>query len=246
MNTLRLLMLFAGYLVAIPLTAQNDPRATEAWSPVPKVVTPGKTCTAPSSDAIVLFDGSNLDKWQKKDGGRPEWALGKDGSVTITKNSGDLATIDSFGSCQLHIEFREPARIEGDGQGRGNSGIFLMGQYEVQVLDSYQNPTYTNGQAGSIYKQAVPLVNASRKPGEWQSFDIIFTAPVFRPDHSLASPARITVLHNNLVIQNNVEITGSTVYTGKPVYTDHGSRAPLVLQNHGNAVSFRNIWIRRM
>ncbi len=246
MNALQLLLLFSLTLLAAPLLAQTDPRATEAWSPVPKVVTPGRSCTAPSSDAIVLFDGHNLDRWEQKGGGPALWKLGSDGTVTITKNSGDIATKDSFGSCQLHIEFREPAKIEGDGQGRGNSGIFLMGQYEIQVLDSYQNPTYTNGQAGSIYKQAVPLVNACRKPGEWQSFDIIFTAPKFNADHSLASPAYITVLHNNLVIQNNVAIKGGTVYTGQPVYTDLGSKAPLILQNHGNAVSFRNIWIRRI
>jgi hypothetical protein len=221
---------------------------TEEWEPVPEKVQPGKTWADPPSDAYVLFNGKNLDDWECKDGSAPRWKIEKDGSLTVVKGSGDLITKTGFGSCQLHIEWRMPAAIAGKGQSRGNSGIYLMSRYEVQVLDSYDNPTYVNGQAGSIYKQYAPLVNASRKPGEWQSYDIIFTAPDYYSDGQMRSPARITVFHNGVLVQNNVEIKGSTQWIGQPAYQKHTSREPILLQDHGfdggNPVSYRNIWIR--
>lgn len=223
---------------------------TEYWEPVPKLVTPGKTPADAPSDAIVLYNGKDVTQWQKEKGGAPGWKIDKDGALTVVKGSGNIATKQSFGDCQLHIEWREPAAIAGASQSRGNSGIFLMGQYELQVLDSYNNPTYVNGQAGSMYKQYAPLVNASRKPGEWQSYDVIFTAPRFFSDGKLQSPARITVLHNGVLIQNNVEIKGHTEWIGQPKYSAHKDKEPLVLQDHGmdggNPMSYRNIWIREL
>jgi len=170
----------------------------------------------------------------------------KDGSMTVQKGTGNIKTKQGFGSCQLHIEWRTPSAIEGEGQGRGNSGIFLMGLYELQVLDSYNNKTYSNGQAGSIYKQHIPLVNACLKPGEWQEYDIIFTAPQFKEDGSLSSPAKFTVIQNGVLVQNNVELKGPTTYIGQPTYVAYPGKLPLSLQDHGNPTSFRNIWIREL
>lgn len=227
----------------------KESEKTEVWQPVPKVVTPGKTSADAPSDAIVLFDGQNLNQWQTAKGGQPGWKM-EDGILTVVKGSGDIVTKQSFGSCQLHIEWRAPSVIAGSSQSRGNSGIFLMGKYELQVLDSYENPTYVNGQAGSIYKQLIPLVNASRKPGEWQSYDIVFSAPKFASDGSVLEPARITVLHNGVLVQNNGVIKGSTEWIGQPKYSKHGEKEPLVIQDHGRdggqPVSFRNIWIREL
>lgn len=221
----------------------GDPKLTEVWTPVPPVVTPGTNNSAPS-DAIVLIDGKDLSKWQnKKDGSPAKWKVG-DGAITVEKGTGDIQSKEAFGSCQLHVEWRTPSVVVGEGQGRGNSGIFFMGQYELQVLDSYGSTTYSNGQAGSIYKQHIPLANASRKPGEWQTYDAVFTAPKFKADGSLESPARITVLHNGVLVQNNVSLKGGTVYIGQPKYTNVGDKAPFVLQDHGNPVSFRNMWVR--
>lgn len=221
---------------------------TEYWEPVPKLVTPGKMPADAPSDAIVLYNGKDVAQWQKEKGGVPGWKIDKDGALTVVKGSGNIATKQGFGDCQLHIEWREPAAIAGASQSRGNSGIFFMGQYELQVLDSYNNPTYVNGQAGSMYKQYAPLVNASRKPGEWQSYDVIFTAPRFFSDGKLQSPARITVLHNGVLVQNNVEIKGHTEWIGQPKYSAHKDKESLVLQDHGmdggNPMSYRNIWIR--
>jgi hypothetical protein len=223
---------------------QGDPKATEVWQPVPPVIEPGNAQKAPS-DAIVLFDGSSLNEWvSAKNGGQPGWTV-ENGILTVKGGAGDIKTKQQFSDCQLHIEWRTPAKVEGDGQGRGNSGIFLMEQYELQVLDNYNNKTYSNGQAGSLYKQLIPLVNACRKPGEWQSYDVIFTAPRFKSDGTLESPARITVLHNNVLVQNNVELTGKTLYIGKPFYEKHGPLS-IQLQDHGNPVSFRNIWLRKL
>jgi len=223
---------------------------TEYWEPVPKLVTPGKTPADAPSDAIVLYNGKDVAQWQKEKGGAPGWKIDKDGALTVVKGSGNIATKQGFGDCQLHIEWREPTAIAGTSQSRGNSGIFLMGQYELQVLDSYNNPTYVNGQAGSMYKQYAPLVNACRKPGEWQSYDVIFTAPRFFSDGKLQSPARITVLHNGVLVQNNVEIKGHTEWIGQPKYSAHKDKEPLVLQDHGmdggNPMSYRNIWIREL
>lgn len=226
--------------------AQNNsqemtPEMTEEWKEV-KVVTPGPE-TAPPSDAIILFEGSDLSKW-KGDNGEAEWKV-EDGILTVVKGTGTITTKDAFGDMQLHIEWRAPEQIEGEGQGRGNSGIFLQNQYELQVLDSYENETYANGQAGSIYKQHAPLVNAMREPGEWQVYDVIYTAPRFKEDGTLFSPARVTVLHNGVLIQNNVTIQGKTEYIGLPKYEAHG-KAPISLQDHGNPVSFRNIWVREL
>lgn len=225
---------------------QSDPKATEVWEPVPKIITP-VIGNKPPSDALVLFDGKDLSQWQtEKDGSPAKWKLEKDGAMTVQKGTGNIQTRQGFSSCQLHVEWRTPSQMEGEGQGRGNSGIFLMGLYELQILDSYNNATYSNGQAGSIYKQHIPLVNASLKPGEWQEYDIIFTAPTFKADGTLASPARFTVLHNGVLIQNNVEVKGSTVYIGQPSYKAHSDKEPIVLQDHGNPTSFRNIWIREL
>jgi hypothetical protein len=229
------------YTLAMAAAAgqQGDPKATEVWSPVPAVVRSGEG-TAPPSDAIVLFDGSDLSAWRE-----PGWRVEGD-AVTVVAKTGSLVTKSTFGDVQLHIEWRTPAVVEGEGQGRGNSGIFLMERYEVQVLDSYENSTYVNGQAGSIYKQHAPLVNASRGPGEWQSYDILFTAPRFRSDGSLERSAIFTVFHNGVLIQNHVEVKGTTTNIGEPKYEPHPAKAPLALQDHGNPVSYRNIWIREL
>jgi Domain of Unknown Function (DUF1080) len=225
---------------------QGDPTLTEIWSPVPKVIVAGNTAADAPSDAIILFkakkDSAN---WIGKEGKPFNWKTEKD-VLTVVGGAGDIKTRQNFGDCQLHIEWRTPEEVKGDGQGRGNSGIFLMGRYELQVLDNYHNSTYSNGQAGSIYKQHMPMVNVCRKPGEWQSYDIVFTAPFFYPDSSLKSPARITVFQNGVLVQHNVELWGSTQYIGVPRYEPHASKEPLVLQDHSNPVSFRNIWIREL
>jgi hypothetical protein len=233
-------------LLSVSLFAQNkDPELTEIWQPEPRVVTPGKTAADAPADAIVLFNGKDLSEWQSANGQPAKWKL-EDGAMTVAKGAGAIKTKKSFGDCQLHVEWRSPAQVKGQGQGRGNSGIFLMGLYELQVLDSYKNRTYSNGQAGSIYKQLPPLVNASRMPGEWQTYDIIFTAPTFNKDSSVKSQARITVIHNGVVVQNNATIWGATQYIGIATNQQHNPKEPIMLQDHGDAVSFRNIWIREL
>lgn len=221
-----------------------DPTVSEIWDLKPIKVTPGKNHSEPPSDAIVLFDGKELGQWSAIDGSPVKWEV-KDGSFAVKKGTGDIKSKKIFGDIQLHIEWRSPTVIEGEGQGRGNSGIFFQERYELQVLDSYESVTYSNGQAGSIYKQHIPLVNASRSPGEWQSYDAIFIAPRFSENGRVIAPARVTVLHNGVLIQNNVEIWGPTEYRGLPVYQSHG-KASLKLQDHGNPVSYRNIWIREL
>jgi hypothetical protein len=221
----------------------TDPKATEVWDPEPKVVTPGTGNTAPS-DAIILFDGKNLENWVDEKGNAAKWTV-KDGAMVVAKGTGGIKTKQTFGDIQLHIEWRTPAQVEGDGQGRGNSGIFLQERYELQVLDSYKNRTYANGQAGSIYKQTPPLVNATKGPGEWQVYDVVYTAPKYNEDGSIKSKGRITVFHNGIVIQNNTEIQGTTEYIGKPKVIAHG-KGSLMLQDHGNPTSFRNIWVREL
>nr|MEA2797259.1 hypothetical protein [Phenylobacterium sp.] len=232
------------------------PQDTEQWSPTPAVVTPGAPDSdkpaAPPSDAIVLFDGKSLDQWvSTRDKSPAKWPVA-DGVLTVNKAAGNIETRRSFRNYQLHLEWRVPQNISGSGQGRGNSGVFLASTgpgdagYELQILDSYNNPTYVNGQAGSLYKQHPPLANASRKPGEWQAYDVIWTAPVFAPDGKLVSPARVTVLHNGVLIQNDAVLSGETLYIGKPVYRPY-SAAPIKLQAHGDPsppLSFRNIWVR--
>lgn len=222
---------------------QGDPKLTEIWEPEPKVITPGKTSADPPSDAIILFGGQNTDAWAAKDNSAAKWKV-DNGILTVAPGTGEIHTKQAFGDCQLHIEWRTPSEVKGDGQGRGNSGIFLMGRYELQVLDSYKNRTYSNGQAGSIYKQLPPLVNASRGPGEWQTYDVIFTAPRFNEDGSVKSQAHITVLHNGVLVQNDARLWGGTQYIGIATYEKHSEKEPLVLQDHGNPDSFRNIWIR--
>jgi hypothetical protein len=242
-NMKKIIVVFLANLIMISCLGQGDPKATEVWEPEPKPVTPGKTSDLPPSDAIVLFDGKDLSAFTDLKGNAAKWTV-ENGIMTVAK--GNIKTRQVFGDCQLHVEWRSPAKVEGDGQGRGNSGIFLMSRYEVQVLDSYKNRTYSNGQAGSLYKQHIPLVNASRGPGEWQVYDIIFKAPRFNADGSVKTPASVTVLHNGVLIQNNVELKGNTVYTGQPFYEKHGEKEPIELQDHGNPVSYRNIWVRAL
>lgn len=225
--------------------SKGDPRLSEYYSPVPPVVTPGKTPQDPPSDAIVLFNGKDLSNWVGAKGGDAAWTLEGDAMV-VKAGAGGIKTKRGFGDCQIHIEFRTPAKVEGEGQGRGNSGIFIMDRYELQILDNYNNKTYVNGQAGSIYKQLPPLVNACRPPGEWQTYDIIFIAPRFYPDGRLQSQARITVLHNGVLVQNNGSIWGPIEYVGSPVYKKHSDREPITLQDHGNPTAFRNIWVREL
>jgi hypothetical protein len=225
-------------------TECQEPEETEDWSRKPGVVTPGKG-NRPPSDAIILYNGaSDIDKWEHEKGGPPPW-LAED-VLTVVPGSGDIRTKQAFGDVQLHVEWRTPEVIEGKGQGRGNSGIFLMGLYEVQVLDSYENETYYNGQAGAIYKQYIPLVNACRPPGQWQTYDIFFTAPGFKADGELDIPAYITVVQNGVLIQNHVALKGPTLFIGRPRYKAHPDRLPLMLQEHSNPVSYRNIWIREL
>ena len=248
---LSLLMIYSlNYLIAQEWTDfPMKPEMTEIWNPEVKIITPGKTPVDAPSDAIILFDGTNLSKeWIKNDEtGEPAWKV-SEGCVTVVKGTGEIKTKRNFTDFQLHIEWKSPENVIGDGQGRGNSGVYLQGLYEVQVLDSYNNTTYKQGQAGALYKQYAPLVNASRKPGEWQSYDIIYTAPRFGKDTTTYfTPPRVTVLHNGVLIQNNVSLRGPTLYIGIPEYSvkPHGAM-PLVLQDHGNPVAFRNIWIREL
>lgn len=237
--------------------AQAKPQDTEFYTPVPPVVTPGKTNADAPSDAIVLFDGKNLDQWTMTDkrGTPAAWTVA-DGILTVNKRSGNIETVKSFGNYQLHIEWRVPANITGEGQARGNSGVFLasLGKgdagYELQVLDSYNNKTYVNGQAGSIYKQFIPLVNASKPPGEWQTYDVIWTAPTFNDDATVKTPAKVTVFHNGVLVQNNVTLLGPTQYIGQASYKNAKfGPAPIKLQAHGDRsepLSFRNIWVREL
>jgi len=234
----RALALLLLGLATVVMSQQNgEPEATEVWKPVPQQVE-SRAGEAPS-DAIVLFDGSDLSAWTGT------WKV-EDGAVTVRGGAGNLVTRQSFGDVQLHLEWRTPSVVDGDGQGRGNSGVFFMERYEVQVLDSFDNETYVNGQAGSIYKQYVPLVNASRPPGEWQSYDIVFMAPRFHDDGELSEPATVTVFHNGVLIQNHVSLEGPTLFIGKPAYEAHADELPLMLQDHGNPVSYRNIWVREL
>lgn len=239
-NSITLIILL---LSSFNLFSQGDPALTEVWEPVPAIITPGTAISAPT-DAIVLFDGKNLDQWLNSDGGKAGWEV-RDGIMTVKPGTGIIKTKELFSDCQLHIEWRAPVKVTGEGQGRGNSGIFLQSRYELQVLDCYNNVTYSNGQTGSIYKQGIPLVNACLKPGEWQTYNVIYKAPVFRTDGSLETPAFITVLHNGVLIQNHFEIKGSTEYIGQPKYKAHQKDA-ITLQDHGNDVSYRNIWIRNL
>lgn len=226
--------------------SQKAPEETEVWEPVPRVLQDLEVnTTPPPSDAIVLFDGQHLDHWESSSGGKKaKWKL-EDDFMTVAPGSGGIKTKDIFGDIQLHLEFRTPAIVKGDGQQRGNSGVFFQERYEVQILDNFGNKTYPNGQCASIYKQSIPLVNACKKPGEWQSYDIIFNAPRFNADGIKVVSGYLTVFHNGVLVQNHVEIKGTTENIGQPKNIAHGDAA-IALQDHGNPMSFRNIWIRKL
>ncbi|MCI0660447.1 MAG: DUF1080 domain-containing protein [Acidobacteria bacterium] len=211
----------------------------------PKIINSGDATHAPS-DAIVLFDGKDLSNWSSvKDNGPAKWDI-QNGAMVVKAGTGAIRSKREFNDVQLHIEWATPAEIKGEGQGRGNSGVFLQGVYEVQVLDSFNNKTYFHGQAGAIYKQYPPLVNASRKPGDWQTYDIIYNAPIFENDGKVKNKAIMTVLHNGVLIQDHAELYGETTHEPvQPVYKKHG-KGPLMLQDHGNPVRFRNIWVREL
>lgn len=230
------LVAFCAAGVIQNIEAADDKKAKE-----PKVVDPGSWRSAPS-DAIVLFDGSNLDSFQTKSGKPAPWKLVEGNAVEVIRGEGGIFTKEEFGSFQLHVEWATPEEIKGNGQGRGNSGVYLHGRYEVQVLDSYENSTYPNGQAGAVYGIAPPLVNASRAPGKWQTYDIIFTAPK-KDEAGNITNARVTVLHNRVLIQNNLEIPRHTTASPLKGFTEKG---PIYLQDHSNPVKYRNIWIREL
>ena len=244
----RIVILLMGWMLCSAVAAAelgilDKAQVTELWEPVPVLVTPGVD-GRPPSDALVLFDGADTSQWESVNGGPAGWQVA-DGAITVVAGSGDIRSRQVFENMQLHLEWRSPMEVVGDSQGRGNSGVFLMDRYEIQVLDSYDNETYANGQAGSVYKQHIPLVNAARGPGEWQVYDILFSAPGFGESGRVVEPARVTVLHNGVLVQHGVVIQGPTMFVGAPVYQAHGP-APIRLQDHGNPVSFRNIWVRRL
>lgn len=238
-------------LAALSLSsfAQNFkvPKTTEVWEPLPKIVTPATTSGGAPSDAIILFDGTNMNSWQHtKDKSASKWLL-KDGVMLAKKGTGELMTKQEFGSFQLHVEFNMPLDSKKVGYpDGGNSGVFLHGKYEIQIFDSYNNevPIYANGMAGSVYKQVIPMANAMLKPGEWNSYDIFFTAPKFRYNGSVEIPAYVTVLMNGVMVLNHFEIQGTIQYIGIPSYEYYSGKGPIALQEHGSEVSFRNIWIR--
>ena len=247
-------------VIAASLSAQQPAapkhQDTEVYEPVPPIITPGATDSAPPSDAIVLFDGKNLDQWvTTKDKSPAKWTVA-DGILTVSKapGVGNIETKQTFKNYQLHIEWRIPENITGTDQARGNSGVFLASTgpgddgYELQVLDNYNNKTYVNGQAGSIYKQGIPLANPARKPGEWQTYNVIWTAPTFNTDGTLKTPAYATVFFNGVLVQNHFELKGQTLYIGQPFYKPYDT-APIKLQAHGDKsepISFRNIWVREL
>lgn len=234
------LLAACGLTLAIlsPIRAQDAEYLTGIEWQEPPVVTPGKTDSDPPSDAVVLFGGKDLSAWENGD----KWLI-EDGVATVRDT--DITTRESFGDCQLHIEWSAPTEVKGKSQERGNSGVFLMDRYEMQVLDSYDNKTYFDGQAAGIYKDTPPMVNAMRPPGEWNTYDIFFTAPKFSADGKLEAPAYITATHNGVLVLNHHAIEGPTYYNRPHVYEPHG-KAPIHLQNHGNPVRYRNIWVREI
>lgn len=254
MKITHVFFLAAAVMIASPamLLGQVDTRwkQHDMNRPVPPVIDPGTSSTQvepgrPPSDAVVLFDGKDLSKWQQDDGSPAKWKL-EHGYVEVVAKTGEMRTKEAFGDCQLHVEFREPTPPHGESQERGNSGVFLQGLYEVQVLDSYKNRTYADGQAAAIYGQYPPQVNAARPPGEWQWYDIVFHGPRFDASGKLLRKARFTVFHNGVLVQDNVELTGPTANGSRPPYKPTPDKLPLALQDHGNPVRFRNIWIREL
>lgn len=224
------------------------PQMTEIWEPEISIVTPGKIMGDAPSDALILFDGKNLDQWTSQTDSTKvaPWIIVDNDHMKVVPGSGGIQTKMKFGDCQLHIEFSAPDLVEGESQARGNSGVFFQGRYELQILDSYNNRTYRNGQAASIYKDHAPLVNAMKSPLEWNTYDVIYTAPRFKKDGRLDAKARITVIHNGVLVQNNVVINGSTYYTGLHNYPSAHGDDIISLQDHGNKTQFRNIWIRKL
>lgn len=236
------MILLAMMLQALPPCPQH---ARDC--PAPPVIDagPGTEPAPPPTDAIVLFDGKDLSKWRGADGSPTRWKV-KNGYMEVAAGTGGIQTVQGFGDVQLHIEWASPAPPKGTDQDRGNSGVFLMGQYEVQVLDSWGNTTYPDGQAAAIYGQFPPLVNASRAPGEWQSYDIVFHRPRFRADGSLEQAATMTVFHNGVLVQDHRTLTGPTAHQSRPPFTAHPDQLPISLQDHGHPVRFRNVWVRRL
>jgi hypothetical protein len=238
--------LLALAVTASPLGAQQWP-VHSLDRPRPPVVDPGpaRPPAPPPSDAIVLFDGKDLSQWQSQDSSAAKWIV-QDGYMEVAPGTGTIMTKRGFGDVQLHIEWATPTPPKGEGQERGNSGVFLMTHYEVQVLDSYHNDTYADGQAGAMYGQIPPRVNACRPPGEWQTYDIVFHRPTFGPNGMVQSPARLTLFHNGVLVHDNDAFTGRTVHARQAKYEPHADRLPLALQDHGNPVRYRNIWIREL
>jgi hypothetical protein len=236
------LAILSPWVMAEDIPDWKRAQATEVWEPVPPKIQLSEKGVP--SDAVVLFDGSSLEAWQNLSGEDAEWAI-EEGAFTVVPGKGDIQTRQSFCDVQLHLEWRSPIEKDKEGQGKGNSGVFLQSRYEVQVLDSHGSDTYPNGQASAVYKQHIPLVNATLPENTWQRYDIIFKAPRFNEDKSLDSPAYVTVLHNGVLVQNHVEIQGTTEWIGKPSYSAHGC-APIKLQDHSNKVSYRNIWVREL
>ncbi len=233
-----------------PEQARMRPEMSEYWQPQPPVVTPGnksQNLIPAPSDAIVLFDGKDLSQWQNSKGEAAGWTV-HDGVFTVKKGTGDIQTKMEFNDFQLHLEWLVPVGITGESQARGNSGVFLQGMYEIQILDCYENETYVNGQTGSVYKQTPPLANAMNQPGVWNTYDIIYTAPTFKSDGTYRTQPRVTVIQNGVILQNNTTILGTTEYIGFPKVIEHGA-GPIRLQDHGDPsapISFRNIWIREL
>ena len=260
-NTSSISLLLLSILCFTNLTAQKDypttppevspmpmkPEMTEIWEPQVEVINPGEKPGDAPSDAIVLFNGENLNQWvsQNDTTQAAPWAI-KNGYFEVVPGTGGIQTKMKFGDMQLHIEWSAPDEVQFSGQGRGNSGLFLQNRYEIQILDSYENRTYSNGQAGSVYKDAPPLVNAMRSPEKWNTYDVIYTAPRFGDDGKLDSPAKVTVLHNGVVIQHNTTIQGLTLYTGLHDYPEAHGPDVISLQDHGTNVQFRNIWVRKL
>lgn len=243
MKEIKYLFLVFFFMTGVSI-AQKNPESTELWEPIPAKVTSGEI-GLPPSDAIVLFNGGNLSNFESVDGSKANWTVLND-ILIINPEAQSIKTKQKFGDCQLHIEWSVPIDDINQGQSKGNSGIFLMERYELQILDSWENMTYSNGQAASVYKQHIPLVNASKKPGEWQSYDIIFIAPRFNKSGGIISPSKLTVFHNGVLVHYNVSLLGTTEFIGMPVYKSHGDKEPLMIQNHGAPVRFKNIWIREL
>ena len=250
MRTFMLAALACGVLTG-GVVSTTDAQPSTRWPihskdrPQPRVVQPPANVwtVAPPADATVLFDGTSLARWRTESGAAPGWKV-ENGYMEVVAGTGGILTRDGFGDAQLHVEWMAPLPVKGEGQDRGNSGVFLMGRYEVQVLDSYGNVTYPDGQASAIYGQYPPLVNASRPPGQWQTYDIIFHRPRFDAGGKVTAPARMTVLHNGVLVHDNAVLSGPTAHTARPAYERHEDRLPISLQDHGAPVRYRTIWIR--